>query len=120
MPELAQIGVTDENLECLDLLKDQGIIDELQEGARIAAAIAIRRKLYKGYDLMNVGKNLRTRWNTSLVDPDNFLRTLIKQLDLNVTDLGIALRSLIILGLDHIYSKVKDKEFATFGEFLNG
>jgi hypothetical protein len=120
MAELAQIGVTEENLECLDLLQSQGLIDELQEGARIAAAIAIRKQLYKGHDLMNIGSKLKTRWNTNLVDPDNFLRTLIEQLNLNVTDLGVGLRSLIILGLDHIYSKVKDKDFATFGEFLNG
>ena len=46
MEPLAQIGVTDENLICLDRLKSYGYIDELQEGARFAASLALRKKLY--------------------------------------------------------------------------
>lgn len=108
MSKLAQIGVTQENLECLDLLKQSGYFDELQDAARFAAALSIKKRLYEGKELSKVGKNLHTRWNTSLVDPDGFFREYIKINNLCDVDSGIGLRSLIIIGLDYIYSKIKD------------
>lgn len=119
MPELAQIGVTDDNLICLDRMKTYGLIDELQEGARLAASIALRRKLYAGKNLMTIGSKLNTRWNTSLVDPDTFFRSIIKTMDLCPEDAGIGLRSLIILGLDFIYTKIKDTDIILIGDIFN-
>lgn len=119
MAELAQIGVTNENLICLEILKKSGYIEEMQEGARIAAAIALKKQLYLNKDMSNMGSNLNTRWNTSLVDNDNYFRSLIRVLDLNVSDAGVGLRSLIILGLDYIYSRIKDQDFVLLGEIFD-
>lgn len=120
MADLAQIGVTDDNLKCLDLLKEKGYFDELQEAARFAASIAIRRKLYEGKDLLKVGTKLNTRWNTSLVDPDNFLRNIIKYFGLCPANYDIGLRSLIILGLDYIYEKIKNTDEILLGSLFDG
>lgn len=119
MTELAQIGVTDDNLKCLDLLKSNGLVDELQEGARIGAAIALKHKLFEGKDLMSIGYKLNTRWNTSLVDPDSFFRNIIKALNLCPDDAGVGLRSLIILGLDFIYEKIKGTDPIIIGDIFN-
>lgn len=119
MEPLAQIGVTDENLICLDRLKSYGYIDELQEGARFAASLALRKKLYEGKDLMKVGSKLNTRWNTDLVDPGSYFRDIIKHLNLCPENYGIGLRSLIILGLDYIYLKIKDKDIVLLGGLLD-
>lgn len=118
MSELAQIGVTDENLICLEKLKSYGLFDELQEAARFAAAISLKKKLYKGKNLASVGSKLNTRWNTSLVDPDGFFRNLIKHMNLCPQDVGIGLRSLIILGLDYIYSKIKNTDTILIGDLF--
>ena len=119
MDELSQIGVTDENLICLDRLKENGLFDELQEAARFAAAIAIRKQLYLGKDLLNIGTKLNTRWNTSLVDPDYFFRNIVKYLDLCPSDYGKGLRSLIILGLDYIYSSIKNLDAILIGDLFD-
>lgn len=119
METLAQIGVTDENLLCLDKLKDYGYIDELQEGVRFAASLALSKKLYVGKDLMKIGSNLRTRWNTDLVDPGSYFRDIIKHLNLCPENYGIGLRSLIILGLDYIYLKIKDEDILLIGGLLD-
>lgn len=121
MAELAQIGVTNDNLKCLEKLKETGYFDELQEAARFAASLAISKKMYLGKDLETIGGNLNTRWNTSLVDPDYFFRNIIKSFDLCPKDYGKGLRSLIIIGLDYIYSNIKDKENETIliGDFFD-
>ena len=119
MSELAQIGVTERNLICLDKLKESGLFDELQDAARFAAAIALREKLYVGKDLMNIGTKLNTRWNTSLLDPDNFFRRIIKNLNICPDDYGIGLRSLVILGLDYIFEKIKDKDYILIGDLIS-
>lgn len=119
MAELAQIGITDENVKCLEKLKRSEYFDEMQDAARFAASLAINKKLYIGKDLINIGTKLNTRWNTSLVDPDYFFRNFIKHCELCPSDYGIGLRSLIILGLDYIYSKIKDSEDILIGEFFD-
>lgn len=119
MAELAQIGVTDENLICLDFLKQHGFFDELQEAARFAASLAIRKKLYLGRNLSEIGNNLNTRWNTSLVDPDFYFRNIVKHFDLCPTDFGVGLRSLIILGLDFIYYKIKNSDTFFIGDLFD-
>ena len=119
MEPLAQIGVTDDNLICLEMLKKYGYIDELQEGARFAASLAIRKKLYEGKDLMKVGTKLNTRWNTSLLDVGSYFRDLVMHLNLCPESPGIGLRSLIILGLDYIYDHIKDKDVVLLGDLLD-
>lgn len=118
MEELSQIGVTNDNLRCLEKLKDSKLFDDLQDAARFAAALALRKKLYVNKNLMKVGTRLNNKWNTGLVDPDYFFRNIIKHLEL-CEDFGIGLRSLIIIGLDHIYEKIKDKDFYSIGDLLD-
>jgi|GEM_PF-1549907 len=119
MPELAQISMTDENSKCLDILKNSGYFNDQQDAARFAASLALRLKLYEGVDMMNVGSNMTTKWGTSLVDPDYFFRNIVKALNICPEDAGVGLRSLIILGLDYIYSNIKDQEIVFLGELLN-
>ena len=108
MSEIAQIGVTLDNLKCLDFLKESKYFDELQDAARFAAVLAVRNNLYKNKDLNIVGSNLQTRWNVSLVDPDHFIRDLVSTFENKTEDLAIGMRSLIILGLDYIWSKIEN------------
>jgi len=61
MAELAQIGITDENVKCLEKLKRSEYFDEMQDAARFAASLAINKKLYIGKDLINIGTKLNTR-----------------------------------------------------------
>jgi|SRR5690554_52948 len=119
METLAQIGVTDDNLQCLEKLKSYGYIDELQEGVRFAASIALSKKLYQGHNLMKIGTKLNTRWNTDLVDPGSYFRDIIKHLNLCPENYGVGLRSLIILGLDYIYEKIKDQDIVLIGGILD-
>lgn len=119
MEQLAQISVTDDNLKCLDRLKEYGYIDELQEGARLGAVVALNKKLYLNIDLSTVGTKLNTRWGTDLVDPGSYFRDIIKHLDLCPTNYGLGLRSLIILGLDYIYKRIKDEDILLLGDIIN-
>lgn len=116
---LKQIGVTDDNLKCLDLLKEYGYIDELQEGARFAASLALRKKLYEGVDLMKVGTKLNNRWTASSLDIGSYFGDIIKHLNICPEDHFVGLRSLIILGLDYIYKNIKDSEILLIGDLID-
>lgn len=119
MAELAQIGVTDENLKCLEILKDSGYFDEKQEAARFAASLAIRKRLFEGKNLVGFKFNFNNQWNTSLVDPDYFFRNIIKYFDLCPSDYGVGLRSLIHLGLEYISNHIKNNDIVLLGVLLN-
>jgi len=119
MSELAQIGVTDDNNACLEILKNCGYFDEKQEAARFAASLAIRKRLFEGKNLANIGSNFRTQWNTSLVDPDYFFRNVIKYFDLCPSDYGVGLRSLIHLGLEYIHNQIKNSDTVLLGGLFN-
>ena len=59
MFSLKQIGITQENRECLELLKEYGYIDELQEGARFAASVALIKDFIR---VKIVGSRIRHHW----------------------------------------------------------
>ncbi|WP_371246634.1 hypothetical protein ACA758_01435 [Mycoplasmopsis agassizii] len=112
MAELVDFGITPENRECIKKLIDFKYLDQLNDGARLGAALALRKKLYIGKNLMQVGAKmqLKTTWNKVGIDPENFFHNIVNVLELCPENVGIGVRSLIILGLDYIWEKIKDKD----------
>lgn len=118
MFSLKQIGITQENRECLELLKEYGYIDELQEGARFAASVALIKGLYKGKRLWEVGSGTTGGWNTVQIDDDSYLRNIVDLLGLSPGNLAHGVRGLIVLGCDYIYSRIKDKSVILVGDMI--
>lgn len=122
---LVQIGVTSENQECLDLIcKELKYFSSDQDAARFAASLSLRKKLYLDVNgqvkkLAEVGgSGLLNKWDTDNVDRDRFFRTIIQHLDLCPEDYGKGLRGLIILGLNYIWSQLKEDPKKNLSELI--
>ncbi|WP_027120480.1 hypothetical protein [Mycoplasmopsis lipofaciens] len=105
---IKQMGLTKNSDTCLTKLIDFDYISDKQDGARIAAIYAIKNKLYQDKNL-NEGYNGPTTWNIDNVDPGGWIQEIIKFQKINKNcHSTVAFKSLVNIGLEDIYEKIKD------------